>query len=125
MPRIARFAAFVLAALLFLGLPSIVGLYTDWLWFGETGYRQVFTTTLGTRLLLGTLTFLLTFAWLLLNLRVALASLRFAGPILWTGQQGVQIELPSKRQLGRLALFAAAIVARAAAGDPPGSSTRT
>src|SRR5215212_6542294 len=72
-PRIARFAAFVLAALLFFGLPSIIGLYTDWLWFGETGYRQVFTTTLGTRLLLGTLTFLLTFAWLLLNLRVALA----------------------------------------------------
>ena len=111
MPRIARLVVFAFVALLFFGLPSAVTLYTDWLWYGETGYRQIFTTSLGTRLLLGTATFLVTLGWLLLNLRLALASLRFAGPILWTGQQGVQIELPGKRQLGRLAIAAAAIVA--------------
>ena len=80
MPRIARFAVFALAALLFFGLPSALTLYTDWLWFGETGYRQIFATSLGTRLMLGAVTFLATFGWLLLNLRVALSSLRFAGP---------------------------------------------
>jgi uncharacterized membrane protein (UPF0182 family) len=115
LPRIARLAVFALAALLFFGLPSVITLYTDWLWYGETGYRQVFATSLGTRLLLGLVTFLVTFGWLVLNLRVALASLRFAGPILWTGQQGVQIELPGKRQLGQLAIGAAAIVALPAA----------
>ena len=115
MPRIARFVVFALAALLFFGLPSALTLYTDWLWFGETGYRQIFATSLGTRLMLGAVTFLATFGWLLLNLRVALSSLRFAGPIVWTGQQGVQIELPSKQQLGRLAIGAAAIVALPAA----------
>jgi len=114
-PRIARLAAFALAALLFFGLPSLVSLYTDWLWFDETGYRGIFTTTLVTRVLLGLITFAVTFGWLLLNLRLALASLRFAGPILWTGQQGVQIELPGKRQLARLAMIAAAVVGLPAA----------
>ncbi len=115
MPRIARYVVFALAALLLFGLPSALTFYTDWLWFGETGYRQIFATSFGTRLLLGAVTFLVTFGWLLLNLRLALSSLRFAGPIVWTGQQGVQIELPSKRQLGRLAIGAAAIVALPAA----------
>ncbi len=115
MPRIARLAAFALAALLFFGLPSLVSLYTDWLWFDETGYRGIFTTTLATRVVLGLITFAVTFGWLLLNLRLALASLRFAGPILWTGQQGVQIELPGKRQLARLAMIAAAVVGLPAA----------
>ena len=115
MPRIARYVVFALAALLLFGLPSALTFYTDWLWFGETGYRQIFATSFGTRLLLGAVTFLVTFGWLLLNLRLALSSLRFAGPIVWTGQQGVQIELPSKQQLGRLAIGAAAIVALPAA----------
>jgi uncharacterized protein len=109
-PRIARFVVIAIALLVFFGLPSAVALYTDWLWYGETGYRQVFATTLGTRLLLGLVAFVVTAAWLLLNLRVALASLRVTGPILWTGQQGVQIELPGKRQLGRLATVAAILV---------------
>ena len=29
---------------LFLGGPSLLRFYTDWLWFGEVGYQQVFTT---------------------------------------------------------------------------------
>jgi uncharacterized membrane protein (UPF0182 family) len=33
-------------------LGSLVRMYVDWLWFGEVGYRQVFTTGLRTRLLL-------------------------------------------------------------------------
>jgi uncharacterized membrane protein (UPF0182 family) len=114
-PRIARIVVVVFALLVFFGLPSAVALYTDWLWYGETGYRSVFATTLGTRLLLGVVAFIITATWLLLNLRVALASLRVTGPILWTGQQGVQIELPGKRQLGRLAIVAAVLVGLPAA----------
>ena len=39
-----RLVVIVVAALLFLGGPSLVRFYTDWLWFGEVGYQQVFTT---------------------------------------------------------------------------------
>jgi len=42
----------VLLVLLLSVLQSMVGLYVDWLWFGETGYREVFTTGLRTRILL-------------------------------------------------------------------------
>src|SRR6478752_3143545 len=45
---IAVAAAFVL--LLLIG-PRFIDTYVDWLWFGELGYRSVFTTTLVTRLL--------------------------------------------------------------------------
>ena len=90
--RITRLLILALAALLFFGLPSLVGLYTDWLWFGETGYQQVFATALGWRLLLGAAAFVFAFGWLLVNFRVALSSLRL-GPLVWVGQQGVQIEL--------------------------------
>ena len=63
-PRIARLVVVVLGLLVFFGLPSAVALYTDWLWYGETGYRAVFATTLGTRLLLGVVAFVITAAWL-------------------------------------------------------------
>jgi uncharacterized membrane protein (UPF0182 family) len=43
--------ALVIAALLLVG-PRLTDAYTNWLWFGEVGFRQVFTTVLVTRLLL-------------------------------------------------------------------------
>ena len=44
----------LLVVLLAAGLwPSLAGYYTDWLWFGETGYTQVFATSLLTRAGLG------------------------------------------------------------------------
>jgi uncharacterized protein len=42
----------VLLVLVLSVLGSLVRLYVDWLWFGEVGFRQVFTTGLRTRLLL-------------------------------------------------------------------------
>ena len=44
-----------LVALIFLGFLAVhnaVPLYTDWLWFGEVGYRQVFATTIAAKTLL-------------------------------------------------------------------------
>lgn len=111
MQRYARVILLAAAALVFFGLPSLVTLYTDWLWFRELGYAPVFTRTWSTRVLLGAAVFLLVWAWLWLNLRLALRSLRFGAPIVWTGQQGVQIELPGRSQLQRLALWGSAAVA--------------
>jgi uncharacterized membrane protein (UPF0182 family) len=42
----------VLLILVLSVLGSLVRMYVDWLWFGEVGFRQVFTTGLRTRLLL-------------------------------------------------------------------------
>jgi uncharacterized membrane protein (UPF0182 family) len=42
----------VLLVLVLSVLGSLIRLYVDWLWFGEVGFRQVFTTGLGTRTLL-------------------------------------------------------------------------
>ncbi len=49
--RILLLTALVLAALLLVG-PRLTDAYTSWLWFGEVGFRQVFTTVLVTRILL-------------------------------------------------------------------------
>src|SRR6478735_12371427 len=47
---IAIAAVFVL--ILLIG-PRLIDTYVDWLWFGELGYRSVFTTQLVTRLIVG------------------------------------------------------------------------
>ena len=49
--RILLVVAVVVAALLLVG-PRLIGMYTDWLWFGEVGFRGVFTKVLLTRFVL-------------------------------------------------------------------------
>jgi uncharacterized membrane protein (UPF0182 family) len=108
--RSVRLIVLAAAALLFFGLPSVVRAYTDWLWFHEVQFPSIFTTMWTTRLGLGTIVFLAVWGWLFLNLRVALQTLRSTAPFVWTGQQGVQLALPGRRQLQRLALIATAVV---------------
>lgn len=50
-PRVATIIAAVIAILLFIG-PMLVGLYTDWRWFGAIEYRNVFTTAIIARIVL-------------------------------------------------------------------------
>jgi len=52
-----RLVALVVFALLFFGAPSMVRFYTDWLWFGEVGYQQVFTTIVRSEASLFTMAF--------------------------------------------------------------------
>ncbi|MFC4602429.1 UPF0182 family protein [Rhodococcus kronopolitis] len=47
--RVLLVLALVAAALLLIG-PRLINTYTSWLWFGEVGFREVFTTVLLTRL---------------------------------------------------------------------------
>ena len=47
--RILITVALVVVLLLLIG-PRLVDRYVDWLWFGELGYRSVFTTQLVTQL---------------------------------------------------------------------------
>jgi uncharacterized protein len=95
---------------LFVGLPALARFLTDWLWFGETGYRQVFLTELTTRSWLFSGGLVVAFLVLLVNLRHALAALPQA-PVLWVGQPAVPVTLPGRPQLLRLAGVVAIIAA--------------
>ena len=58
MPKLSRRSRILLiiggvVLLALLAWSSLVGAYVDWLWFGEVGYRGVFTKQLLTRLALG------------------------------------------------------------------------
>jgi uncharacterized membrane protein (UPF0182 family) len=96
--------------LLFVGLPSMAGVYTDWLWFGETGYRRVFVTELATRGWLWAAALVVAFATLAFNLRHALVGLP-PSPVLWVGQPAVPVTLPGRPQLLRLVFLVSAIAA--------------
>src|SRR5579884_931465 len=61
----------VVAFLLFLFAHNAVPLYTDWLWFGEVGYRNVFTTTLLAKTAMFFLFGLLFFVLFYLNVWIA------------------------------------------------------
>lgn len=52
--------------------PSWAGFYAEWLWFRELGYEKVFSTTLLTKLGLGTITVLVTALLVWLNFKLAL-----------------------------------------------------
>ena len=72
MTRRWRIPLIAALALLVIVVPSAIRFYTDWLWFGETGYRDVFITTLAAEGTLAGAAMLLALGVLLLNLRVAL-----------------------------------------------------
>ncbi len=95
---------------LFIGLPALAGYYTDWLWFGETGYQRVFLTELTTRGWLFSGGLLLAFLVLLFNLRHALAGMP-PTPVLWVGQPAVPVTLPGRPQLQRLVALVSAVAA--------------
>ena len=69
MPK--RFILAIIALLLVIALPSFAQIYTEWLWFGETGHQPVFLKSITSRGLLGAGVFAAAFAVLLVNLRIA------------------------------------------------------
>ncbi len=89
MPKLTRRSriligiALAVVALLLVG-PRLVDAYVDWLWFGEVGYRSVFTTALLTRLVVGLVTGVLfaaiVFAGLALAYRTRPVFVPTAGP---------------------------------------------
>jgi uncharacterized protein len=104
-----RVIAIVAALLFFLG-PSLVGFYTDWLWFTEAGYEQVFTTMLRAQTSLFTIVFAIGALWLAGNLNLALSAIGDARPI-FTTREGLEVTLPGRQQLRTIALAIATVVA--------------
>jgi uncharacterized membrane protein (UPF0182 family) len=71
-----RFPIVVTAAVLLLGLPAFAEFYTEWLWFREVGYEQVFIRSLTARSTITIAAGLFVFAILAGNLALALRALR-------------------------------------------------
>jgi uncharacterized membrane protein (UPF0182 family) len=108
--RPVRFLLFAVLALIFFAGPALVGFYTDWLWFGEVGYQQVFLTMLRAQATLFLIAFVISAVWLAANLRIALATVGDVRPV-FTTREGIEVPLPGREQLSMIATAAAAVLA--------------
>lgn len=100
---------FFLAVILLLAIPSLSIYYTDWLWFQELGYAQVFLRSLNTQAAVFAGVFAVSFAFLYGNLRIAQFGLKV--PRLVFGQtvdgRPVQIE---RSGVARIALVGSTLL---------------
>ena len=91
-------------------MPGLVEFYTDWLWFKEVGYEQVFLRTLSIQTLVSIAAGAVAFAILAVNLIVAARAMRPRRLMIAT-QEGMQAVTIDPVRLRPFALLAAAIVA--------------
>jgi uncharacterized membrane protein (UPF0182 family) len=110
MPRLLRIALLALGFLLVFGLPGLTTFYTDWLWFQETGYTQVFLTELATRGLLWVIGLAVAFGLIGASVWHALRAVPDS-PVVWIGQPSVPVALPGHAEIRRLALGLTALAA--------------
>ena len=110
-----RLAVALAALVLFVALPALADLYTEWLWFGEVDYQSVFLKSLTTRWLLGAAAFAIAFLGLLGNLRRAVK--RVERPyVVFAGGGDLQPVVLEQRHLSWLAVAAAGLAALFIAG---------
>jgi uncharacterized protein len=116
-PRPTTILLAILGVILFVGVPSVIDFASEWLWFGEVGYRAVFLRSLTAQGTLGSIVFVASLAWLVFNMRAALRTSRPRAFALMTpdGPVTVSLEASILRMLGHalaavvsglLALFA-------------------
>jgi hypothetical protein len=98
----ARFILLLIFLVLFMVVPSTVELLTEWFWFDEVDYTDIFIRSLTTKAAVGGLVFLVAFGVLATNLRFALG--RITQPyLLFPGGgdiQPVSLDRPQLQMLG-------------------------
>jgi len=105
-----RLVLLLLALFTFMVVPSVVELLTEWLWFAEINYLGVFFRMLTGKASVGGLVFLLVFASLAFNFRLALK--RITEPyMLFPGGGDIQPVVLNQRQLQLLGTSIAAVAA--------------
>ena len=111
--RRRRFRVLIVLAVLVLtvALSAAAQLYTDWLWFGETGYQQVFLRSLTAKVSLGAVVFALAFAVLFANLRSAIGAIKEPHVVIQGGREGLSPIHVKTAQLKALAAAPAAVLA--------------
>lgn len=97
MVRRSRRMLVVTVALLAMLVPAAVEFYTDWLWFGETGYQSVFFRMFASRAALGAAAITLAFVVLLVNLRVPMRLLPLRQLVFTTRDGPVAIPFDPRR----------------------------
>ena len=105
-----RLAVALAALVLFVALPALAELYTEWLWFGEVEYRSVFLKSLATRWLVGGAAFLVAALAIYANLRAAIAGVR-RPRVLFAGGGDIQPIVLERSHFGWLALGVSALTA--------------
>ena len=100
----------LLLVFLITGIPAMAEFYTDWLWFQEVGYEQVFLRSLTVRALVAVGVGLAAFALLATNLVVAMRRLR-PRPFMVATPQGPQAITVDPATVRPLVLLAAAGIA--------------
>jgi uncharacterized membrane protein (UPF0182 family) len=103
-----RAAVIAVAAAIFFVLPATLDFLADWLWFGELGYRQVYSTAIGAQAATGGVAFVLAMAWFAVHARIALAAIPPA-PLSFTTRDGFTVALPTREQIRPLVLILGAI----------------
>src|SRR5262245_23250761 len=84
-------------ALAFALAPAAIGLYVDWLWFAETGYRAVFAGVLGTRALVGLVAGAVALAVLTATIRLAMRDFATRPKVIVTRDGPMVFELSAAR----------------------------
>ncbi len=120
MNRPSRLIGLGIAALVVMASPSLVRVYTDWLWFGEVGFEAVFNTSLRGQGTVFVVAFAAAALWLTVNLRTALTAVGDARPV-FTTREGLEVALPGQHQLRAFVPFVsigvALLIALAAAAQ--------
>jgi uncharacterized membrane protein (UPF0182 family) len=104
-----RLLFFGLLIALTTGVPALAELYTDWLWYQELGFEQVFLKSLSAGSLVTAGSGLAAFALIAGNALLALRGLR-PRPFMIATPQGTQAIAMDPRTLRRIAMLAAVIV---------------
>jgi uncharacterized membrane protein (UPF0182 family) len=102
-------AVAILALLLFVVGPSLVGYITDYVWFQETGFQAVYLAMIGAQARLFVIVTVAALAFLLPNVLAALNSIGEGRPV-FTTREGLPIRLPGKQQLRSIAVNATAVL---------------
>ncbi len=121
--RLPRFALLLAALLIFTGIPSFAEFYTDWLWFKELGYEQVFLKSLSAQATTGLAVGAVVFVILWLNLRLSLRQLKRREFAIATpeGPRVITVETGRLRSI----VYAAALIAAVLMGLFSASSWAT
>ena len=88
-----RFVLFALVFLLVMIIPNIIGLLTDWFWFEEIGFENIFTVILSTKIILGLGIGLITFILIYLNLKIASHFTQGRPILIRLEQRGAPVEI--------------------------------
>jgi uncharacterized membrane protein (UPF0182 family) len=110
--RLPRFSLLIVGVVALTGIPSFAEFYTDWLWYRELGYEQVFLKSLSARATTGMTIGVTVFVILWLNLRLSLRLLRRREFAIATpeGPRVITVDTGRLRSLIYTAAFIAAVL---------------